>query len=195
VIPLDIDDERVRALGDGDALIWDAVLGEPDVQACADAIDALLAEGRLRPAGMGSSAARDPTLRGDRIGWDDEVAAPAVLRDTFERVRRSLNEAAWLGLDRFTVQLAAYPGDGARYVRHRDALAGDPTRRATAILYLNPGWTPAHGGLLRVHGPSGPRDVEPLPGRLVVFLSDRLEHEVLPCHALRRAATAWFRGP
>jgi len=43
--------------------------------------------------------------------------------------------------------------------------------------------------------PDGPRDIEPVGGRLVVFLSDRVEHEVLPTSATRRAATAWFRGP
>ena len=31
--------------------------------------------------------------------------------------------------------------------------------------------------------------------RLVVFLSDRVEHEVLPAHAERWAVTAWYYGP
>jgi hypothetical protein len=41
-----------------------------------------------------------------------------------------------------TFQLGCYPGAGARYVRHRDASASCPTRRATAICYLNPTWDP-----------------------------------------------------
>jgi hypothetical protein len=30
--------------------------------------------------------------------------------------------------------------------------------------------------------------------RLIVFLSERVEHEVLPTRAVRRAVTAWFRA-
>lgn len=39
-----------------------------------------------------------------------------------------------------TFQLALYPGGGSRYARHSDASATCPTRRLTAILYLNPAW-------------------------------------------------------
>lgn len=36
-------------------------------------------------------------------------------------------------------QLAMYPGDAARYVRHADASDSSPARSFTAIYYLNPG--------------------------------------------------------
>lgn len=64
---------------------------------------------------------------------------------------------------------------------------------ATAIYYVNPGWTPAAGGQLRLHAPAGPVDVEPLLDRLILFLAERIEHEVLPAHASRLAVTAWYR--
>src|SRR6185295_11601544 len=95
---------------------------------------------------------------------------------------------------RFDLQVARYPGAGARYVRHRDAFGGPESRRVSAILYLNPTWTPADGGLLRLHTGAGAVDLEPRLDRLVVFLSERLEHEVLPAHAERFAATAWYYG-
>ena len=90
--------------------------------------------------------------------------------------------------------MARYTDDGARYVRHRDAFPGQGNRRLTAICYLNPDWRPEHGGMLRLHLDTGPLDVEPTLDRLVVFLSERVEHEVLPSRALRLAATAWFHG-
>ncbi|HET9450694.1 MAG TPA: 2OG-Fe(II) oxygenase, partial [Aggregicoccus sp.] len=64
-----------------------------------------------------------------------------------------------------------------------------------AIWYANPDWAPAHGGVLRLY-PEGeaPVDVEPVLDRLVVFLSERVEHEVLPVSAPRLALTAWFYG-
>jgi SM-20-related protein len=72
----------------------------------------------------------------------------------------------------------------------------------TAIYYANPAWRPADGGALRLYADpsvdSGaavePVDVAPILDRLLVFLSERVEHEVLPTQAPRRAITAWFRA-
>jgi hypothetical protein len=41
---------------------------------------------------------------------------------------------------RISVQLACYPGGGARYVRHTDASDAVPGRTVTALLYLNADW-------------------------------------------------------
>jgi hypothetical protein len=62
----------------------------------------------------------------------------------------------------------------------------------TAIYYANPVWCPEDGGALRLHGDEGPIDVAPILDRLLVFLSERVEHEVLPAVTPRRAVTAWF---
>jgi SM-20-related protein len=145
----------------------------------------------------GGSHRRDPETRGDAIAWLLPGTAPPGLGGLwarFETLQEALNRDAWLGLARFEVQLARYPGAGTRYRRHRDAFPGRANRRVTAIYYANPGWRPADGGLLRVHLAAGPVDIEPILDRLVVFLSERLEHEVLPVWAPRLAVTAWFRG-
>lgn len=149
----------------------------------------------------------EPSIRGDEIAWlaaDGQVETSAGARASstlaplwaaFDALRRPLLEAAYVRLDRFDVQLAHYPGAGAGYLRHWDAFTRGPgQRRLTAILYLNAGWNPPHGGLLRLHL-SPPRDVQPRLDRLVVFLSDQVEHEVLPALSARLAATAWYYGP
>ena len=141
------------------------------------------------PAAIRKSREQNPTIRSDETTWLD--ASP--LHDIFESLRRELNATAYLGLTRFDVQLARYDA-GARYVRHRDAFPGTDNRRVTAIVYLNESWGPEAGGQLRLHV-EPPVDVEPLLGRLVLFLSDRVEHEVLPTHAERFAMTAWYYGP
>jgi SM-20-related protein len=191
-----LQDEEIEALGQGRPVIRDGVLGD-EAAGVRRAIVALAETGGLRPATLSRRAVLDPEQRGDLIAWLGASAAPAGLEGLwrrFEALRLGLNEDAWLGLSRFEVQVACYPGGGARYVRHLDAFPGQSNRKLTALLYLNPGWAPGDGGELRVWLPEGRKDVEPIMDRLVLFLSDRLEHEVLPSHALRYTVTAWMRG-
>jgi len=151
-------------------------------------------------AGVGRGADRrmERTIRGDKRVWIDPAAPPpglAPVVEALEAVREHLNREAMLGLSRTELQLARYPGEGARYQRHRDSFRGQQGRRVTAIFYLNPGWQPAHGGSLRLH-PEGrpPIEVAPLLNTLLVFLSEEVEHEVLPSFAARYALTAWWSG-
>lgn len=55
-------------------------------------------------------------------------------------------EVLGFGSRRLSCMVARYPGGGARYARHRDALPapGDaaPRRRLTAVYYLNEAWHP-----------------------------------------------------
>lgn len=103
-------------------------------------------------------------------------------------------------------QLAYYHPNGARYERHRDAFpTDDPSdvdqRRVTAVLYLNPGWVGGDGGEVKIfsrtddHGlPEGAdRIVKPQLGKILLFLSGVVDHEVLACRKPRYALTAWMR--
>lgn len=148
----------------------------------------------------------DGVSRGDDTAWltlamteDGPVPMPALalLWSRFDALRMQLNRGAYLGLERFELQAAHYPGAGPGYVRHRDAFLGgaQPNRRMTAILYLNPDWSPACGGRLRLHPVErAPEDIDPVLDRLVLFPSAELDHEVLPTHASRLALTAWYYG-
>jgi SM-20-related protein len=190
----------VRALDTPGVLVHDGWLGRPTAEAVRGELEALVRAGALRPAGVSRSAAHrvDADTRGDTIAWlAPETAGPAVARllAGFDALREVLNREAYLGLARAEIQLARYPGGGARYRRHRDAFPGRSNRRLTALYYLNPAWRPADGGLLRCQlEAGGPLDVEPIADRLVCFLSERVEHEVLPAYAPRLAVTAWFYG-
>jgi SM-20-related protein len=94
------------------------------------------------------------------------------------------------------VMLALYPGGGARYTKHRDSLGDDP-RRVTIILYLQTlAWrSSADGGELSVQSPveNNPQRIEPKGGRMVIFDSREVEHEVLPSRGMRMALTLWLR--
>jgi SM-20-related protein len=189
----------VRALAEPGVLVRDGWLGQTAASAVLGEVEAVVRAGVLRPAGLSRGAHHrvDPETRGDAIGWlAPETAGPALARllAAFDALREALNREAFLGLARTDIQLARYPGGGAGYRRHRDAFPGRSNRRVTALYYLNPAWQPAHGGLLRCHLDGGPLDVEPVADRLVCFLSERVEHEVLPAFAPRLAVTAWFYG-
>lgn len=188
--------DDVARLGDGDALLFDGVLGEP----AARAVSLALArdDGRLRPAAVGRGSERrlDGGVRGDLRRWLEPSEAPAAapLWRLFERVGKELRERAWLGVEDVELQLALYRA-GAGYLRHRDAFAGGGRRRVTATYYLNAAWRPGDGGELRLATPAGARLVEPLLDRLVLFRSEVVPHEVLPARAPRWAVTAWYLGP
>ena len=196
-------DAEIRALAERGWFLRDGVLGRPASIGVHDAVEALAAAGRLRPAGLSRGATHrvDGAVRGDAIAWMDPDEMPLEFTElwaVFLALRTALNREAYLGLDRVEVQVARYPGGGTTYDRHRDAFptppGGHPNRRVTAIYYANPAWRPENGGALRIHGTEGSTDVAPVLDRLLVFLSERVEHEVLPARAPRLAVTAWFRA-
>jgi len=140
----------------------------------------------------------------DSDGADRSVPALRPLLDWADGLRAAL-QRAWapgITLTRRSIQVARYSGAGVGYVRHRDTPADLPDDRerrlVTIVMYLNDGWDAAHGGVLRVYSPDAPtgsgiRDVPPMMGTAVVFLS-YLEHEVLPVYRERFAVTVWLYG-
>jgi SM-20-related protein len=154
--------------------------------------------GLLRAAGVGRGAQRIERMqtRGDRIAWiDDADPTPAWqdARAALESLRCALNASLFMGLVDFEAHYALYPA-GAIYARHRDRFRDDDARVISCVLYLNECWQPGDGGALRIHLAGGAwRDVLPVAGTLVVFLSEAFVHEVLPAKRDRVALTGWFR--
>jgi SM-20-related protein len=177
-------EEELAGLADPGFVCKDGILGEKSGSVRIDAIR--LADQGMRQAGLAGGV--HPELRSDELRWLDVGDLP-ILDSLFATLRGQLNRELFLSLGEPEVQLARYT-PGARYVRHRDAVAGKrDARRVTAIFYLNP-WRPGDGGELVIH-PSGAK-IEPVLDRLVVFRSE-LEHEVLETAAVRLAVTAWYR--
>jgi SM-20-related protein len=158
-------------------------------------------QGAFKPAGVGRAAdlAVRSTIRSDRVCWLDpesrDGAIGAYLAQ-LEDLRRTLNRDLCLGLFNFEGHLAIYP-PGSFYRRHLDQFHGVELRTLTCILYLNPDWQPADGGLLRIYtDPDRPdhyEEVAPIGGTLVTFLSARFDHEVMLATRERLSLTGWFK--
>jgi hypoxia-inducible factor (prolyl hydroxylase) len=90
-----------------------------------------------------------------------------------------------------------YPGEGARFARHIDNTTADG-RRLTVLAYLNPAWEPEQGGALRLFtknkedGSMNAIDVFPLAGRVAMFYSADIQHEVRPTFGMRHSITIWY---
>ena len=195
---MELTDDEIQALGTQGFFTRPTFLGPERARAVHAEAQALVEAGGLRPAGIrrGADRTEDTSVRSDFITWVQPQPGTALggLWDAFVQLGGALSAGAYLGLGRFDLQLAHYPGGGAHYQRHRDAFPGQSNRRVTAIYYANPDWRPEHGGKLRLYLDSGTLEVEPTLDRLVVFRSEQLDHEVLPAHAPRLALTAWFYG-
>jgi len=161
-------------------------------------------EGDYWRAGVGRSADRVPEIRGDHILWLDP-AAPTALQARYlaalDHLREGVRRQLYLTVHEVEAHFAVYP-PGAFYRRHLDRFRHTPHRLVSCLLYLNRGWRPADGGQLRLYHPApgggeARLDVLPEHGTFVSFLSDRIEHEVLPTARPRASLAAWLRreGP
>lgn len=153
--------------------------------------------GELAPAGTGRGQAQAVRegIRGDRIQWLEpgESAACDRYLAAMDTLRLGLNAALYLGLDDYESHFALYP-PGACYHKHLDRFRDDDRRVVSAVLYLNQDWQAEQGGALRLYlDQEQTLDIAPLTGRLVLFMSDRMPHEVLPATHERLSLTGWFR--
>lgn len=149
----------------------------------------------FKKAGIGTSG--DFTvindLRGDFIYWlersrDKELN---VAFDVVEELVFVLNRYCYLSLSGYEFHLAHYPA-GAGYQRHLDQFKGRNNRMISCVLYLNKDWVPEQGGELKIYLPEGELLVEPLAGRMVLFKSAEIEHEVMATTANRYSLTGWL---
>jgi SM-20-related protein len=168
----------------------------------ADEVRAILQSGdfhdsiqRFKKAGVGKSqnSQINEAIRGDYIQWlDRNTASDAVnvYLNRLNELREFLNQALFLSLKDQEVHLTVYPV-GTFYKRHLDQFKKDDHRKLSVICYLNEDWKEEHGGQLRLHLPSGKKDIFPLAGRLVCMRSDQIEHEVVAANRERLSITGW----
>lgn len=148
----------------------------------------------FRKAGIGKTEKQFiEQVRGDYIQWIDPAQASPGERVYLDRLKELLlflNQALFLSLKDVEIHRTVYPV-GTRYQRHLDQFRSDDHRKLSVICYLNPDWHPDQGGQLRLYLKSGILDVLPEGGKLAIFRSDLIEHEVLPATRERYSLTGW----
>ncbi|MEL0455396.1 2OG-Fe(II) oxygenase [Flavobacteriaceae bacterium SZ-1-7] len=140
------------------------------------------------------------SIRGDLILWMDETNANSTEKLFFNKVNdliAYLNRTCFLGILNKEFHYAIYP-EGTFYKRHIDTFQNDDRRKLSFVCYLNEdGWLPEKGGELVLYFDENGQEVEkviyPFPGRIVIFESQIIEHEVRPVKTERLSITGWLK--
>ena len=161
------------------------------------------ADGEFKRAGIskGSSQNVNLDIRSDSILWLNEDTKVDIQKQLFAKIedlQQSLNRMLFLGLNEFEGHYAAY-ASGGLYQKHKDSFHRGNGRVVSFVLYLNESWQPEWGGQLRIFDANDEAhvaaEVDPQGGRLVLFMSSEIEHEVLPSCVERLSFTGWFLQP
>ncbi|MFL5786222.1 MAG: 2OG-Fe(II) oxygenase [Bacteriovoracaceae bacterium] len=145
--------------------------------------------------GKGQSRQRIESVRGDHTFWIDPLNPPSEFArplQILEELKSVLNRELFLGAKEYECHLAYYE-PGSFYQKHVDRFADDSSRVLSFVFYLHQNWHSGDGGELVLYG-ENEEVISPLPGSLIVFLSDGLPHEVRPAKIERRSFTGWMHS-
>lgn len=143
----------------------------------------------------------DKNIRGDFIKWINEEEKREEEYQFFAKINdlvAYLNRTCFLGIIQKEFHYAIYP-TGTFYKRHLDTFQNDSRRKLSLVCYLNDAsWLPSNGGELTLYLPTGAGEEQlqilPQAGRMVIFESQVLEHEVKPVLASERLSiTGWLK--
>ncbi len=157
-------------------------------------------QSELKKAAIGNrvNESIEKEIRGDYIQWIDEQKANTTESQFFDAInsfKNYLNKTCFMGLLHQEFHYAVYP-QGTFYKKHIDTFQNDDRRKLSMVCYLNDEfWEDSNGGELVLY-PENLEEVviRPLPGRVVIFESQILEHEVKEILKDKRLSiTGWLK--
>jgi len=182
--------------------IVDNFFSAEEVQELRNSLMQKYEEDQFKKSAIGNQANEKivDAVRGDFILWLDEANAEGAERMFFNRLQdftQYLNRTCFMGIAKHEFHYAVYP-EGTFYKRHLDTFMNDSSRKLSIVCYLNnEDWKPEYGGELAIYfnesGIEKHENIYPLQGRLVVFESQVLEHEVKPVKKERLSITGWLK--
>ncbi|GGE93026.1 SM-20-related protein [Chishuiella changwenlii] len=141
------------------------------------------------------------SIRGDKILWIDESKMTETEEIFFSKINHFidyLNRTCYMGIEESEFHYAIYP-EGTFYQRHVDAFKNDDRRTLSMVFYLNDeDWKDDFGGQLTLFLPDENNkekelDILPLAGRLAIFDSKTIPHEVKKVNKPRYSITGWLK--
>lgn len=182
--------------------IVEGFFSEEEVLALRDSLLDKFEEDAFKKAAIGNRVNEiiEKSIRGDFILWLNENEANFAEKAFFNRINDMvsyLNKTCFMGILFKEFHYALYP-KGTFYKRHLDTFQNDDRRKLSMVCYLNDeDWQPEYGGelvlYLNKNGKEIPKTIYPLPGRMVIFESQILEHEVKPVEQKRMSITGWLK--
>lgn len=156
--------------------------------------------GKMHLAGIGKESGyqRNTEIRGDKIKWIEKDS-----EDLYERMfmmkiagfMAYLNRTCYTSILDFECHYASF-AIKTFYKRHLDQFKKNKGRKFSLIFYLNEDWHAEDGGVLSLYPKGGEQiNIYPLGGRMVLFKSDEMEHEVHPSFTRDRISIAcWLKN-
>ncbi|GMH91707.1 hypothetical protein TrVE_jg10805 [Triparma verrucosa] len=200
---LDLNLAIMKDLETNDYAIVDDFLSPTQIDAVIEDIASLRSDNRFSVAGIGqdkSNTVNSEIRKTETMFIYPKLQFPtnalSFLYPALDRMALTLGSRFQVKMDlALTEALYAYYPNGGFYKKHIDAVPSSASvlREFSFLIYLNKEWSKSDGGCLRLYtNDENHLDVEPTAGKLVIFKSDTLPHEVLETSAERLAVVGWF---
>ena len=137
----------------------------------------------------------DNERRRDKTLWlDNDDGVQSEYLSWTDGLQSYLNRELYLGLSYFETHFAIYE-EGDFYEKHLDTFKNSKNRVVTVVYYLNENWNEDDGGELVIYDENDNylTQVAPNGNRMIVFMSEKFPHEVLPAKTTRYSIAGWFR--
>ncbi len=188
-------DQIVRDIKEKGWSFSENILTPHDISSITAFFDDHRGEFEAAKIGKGESRQRNENVRGDYTFWIDPIRPPQPfekIMSCLENLKTTLNREIFLGAREYECHLAYYPS-GTFYQKHVDRFENDSSRVLSFIFYVHENWRPEDGGELILYGEKQIA-ITPLPGSLMVFLSENVPHEVKSGLKERRSFTGWMHS-
>lgn len=163
-------------------------------------IQSLSDSGNLKAAGTGNKVdvQKDTRVRGDKISWIADQSTNQFESIYLKKIANfilHLNKTCFTSIKSVESHYSNYE-KRSFYKRHLDQFKNEKGRQYSIVLYLNDDWKEEDGGLLSLYPHERkPVNISPLGGRMVLFRSNEMEHEV---HASltreRKSIAGWLKN-
>ncbi|QIW10616.1 2OG-Fe(II) oxygenase [Francisella sp. LA112445] len=134
------------------------------------------------------------SIRSDFIYWLDETKYAQIFFSKINNFIEYINKTCFAGIVTKEFHYAIYP-QGSFYKKHIDTFQNDDRRTISIVYYLNEIWQPSFGGQLKLYLNDKNLEIFPTNGKIVLFDSKTIEHEVLPVltENKRLSITGWLK--